>query len=71
MAKTLKVGKSYAGRPPGVVPINISLPREAAELLVQLAATSKGRGDFVARLIFEHQVRQEERRRMMGLIDVT
>ena len=69
MPKTLRAGEAYAGRPPGTVPINISLPREAAELLTQLAATSKGKGDFVARLLFEHQARQEERRRMRELID--
>ena len=71
MPKILKAGESYAGRPAGVVPINITLPREAAELLGQLAATSKGKGDFVARLVFEHAARLDERKRMKELIDAS
>jgi len=53
-----------------MVPINISLPREAAELLTQLAATSKGKGDFVARLVYEHLARLEERQRVQERVAV-
>jgi len=64
MTKRLAPGATYAGRSPEVVPINISLDREAARLIRLLAPTAKGMGRFVSRLVFEHIARLEERQRL-------
>ena len=61
--------KIYAGRPPGVVPLSLSLDREAAELLTKFAPTAKARGRFLSRLLYEHQTRLEERRRLRQALE--
>jgi hypothetical protein len=64
MAKTLELSEHYAGRGDGFVPVNFSLEREAAELLLRVAPGIKSRGRFISRLIYEHAAREEERRRL-------
>jgi hypothetical protein len=44
--------------------MNISMELEAAELLDLLAPSPKTRGQFLARLLFEHAARLEERERI-------
>ena len=64
MSKTIEPGQPYAGRAPGVVPVNLTLDRDAYELLREQAPAKKGYGRFVSRLIYEHHARQEERQRL-------
>jgi hypothetical protein len=58
MARVLDPGESYAGRAPGVVPVNLTIDREAYELLQQHAPGKKTYGRFLSRLIYEHTARQ-------------
>jgi hypothetical protein len=64
MAKTPELAEHYAGRGDGFVPVNFSLERGGAELLMRVAPGTKSRGRFISRLIYEHAARQEERRRI-------
>jgi hypothetical protein len=64
MTTRLPPDAPYAGRSPDVVPLNISLEREAARLIRLLSPTTKGMGRFVSRLVFEHVARLEERQRL-------
>jgi hypothetical protein len=59
----LPTGTPYAGRREDGAVLNITLDREAKELL-QRWAPGKQMGALVARLIYEHQARQEERLRI-------
>lgn len=63
MGKTLAPGKPYTGRAAGVVPVNLTLDRDAYELLQQQAPAKKAYGRFLSRLIYEHVARQQERRK--------
>jgi hypothetical protein len=56
--------KIYTGRAPGVVPVNLTLDKDAYELLQQQAPAKKAYGRFISRLIYEHYARQQERRRL-------
>jgi hypothetical protein len=49
---------------PGVQQVTFMLDKEAYDLLRAYAPTPKGYGRFVSRLIFEYQVRREERQRL-------
>ena len=64
MAKLLIPGQPYTGRAPGVVPVNLTLDKDAYELLRQQAPAKKAYGRFISRLIYEHCVRQAERQRL-------
>lgn len=48
-------------RPSRSVQLNVTLPKEADDLLEQYAATRKGKGAFIARLVYEHVARVEAR----------
>jgi hypothetical protein len=63
----LPPGTPYAGRREDGVVLNITLDRQAKELLQQWAP-GKQMGAMVARLIYEHQARQEERQRLQRLL---
>ena len=43
--------KIYTGRAPGVVPVNLTLDKDAYELLQQQAPAKKAYGRFISRLI--------------------
>ena len=64
MPKTFEIAEHYSGRSDGVVPVNFTLDREAAELLRLVAPGIRTRGRFVSRLIYEFAARQEERQRL-------
>ena len=64
MPKVLVPGQPYAGRAPGVIPVNFTLDKDAYELLQQQAPAKKAYGRFVSRLIYEHFARQQERQRV-------
>jgi hypothetical protein len=68
MGKSEMWAAQYAGRGQGYVPVNLSLDREAAEVLSHVAPGFKSRGRFISRLIFEHVARQEERERLRAQI---
>jgi hypothetical protein len=55
------MSKLYAGRRKNVRPTNLSLDISAAEILDRLAPSPKTKAWFVARLLFEHAARLEER----------
>jgi hypothetical protein len=61
--------KTYAGRPAGVVPLSLSLDREAAALLAHWAPTKKARGRFLSRLLYEHDARMEERQKVRQALE--
>lgn len=54
----------YKGRGKGSIPTNVSLSREAAEILEQHAHGQKGK--MLSRLLFEYQARLDERQRLVG-----
>jgi hypothetical protein len=58
--------KHYVGRRASVRPVNVSLDHEAAELLDRVAPSPKTRGQFLARLLYEHAARLEERQRLLA-----
>ena len=66
IGQPLPPGQGYSGRAPGMAVLNISLPREAKDLLTTWAANKKAMGAMVARLIFEERVRREERTKQEG-----
>jgi hypothetical protein len=68
MPKVLAPGQPYAGRASGVVPLNLSIDRDAVVLLRQLAPTAKGHGRFVSRLIFEYAERKALRDKITGAL---
>ncbi len=53
---------AYRGRSRGSVPTNISLSREAAEILEQHSHGQKGK--MLSRLLFEYQAKLDERQRI-------
>jgi hypothetical protein len=59
--ETSRNQKLYTGRPVGIVPVNLNFPRDAYELLDQLAPTKKSKGFFLSRLLYEYQAQQVER----------
>ena len=59
--------KQYSGRRPDIVNFNLSLDREAAQILHQHCPPgTKAAGRFVSRLLFEHQARVEERTKSLS-----
>jgi hypothetical protein len=63
---TLVPEKQYAGRRDAAVVLNMTIDREAANYLRQfVSGERRTMGRFVARLIYEHVARLEERQRML------
>ena len=60
--------KLYVGRPAGVVPMNVSLSREAAEVLNHLAPSKKARGALLSRVLLEYSTMQAERTRWLDKV---
>jgi hypothetical protein len=54
------MGKRY-GDETGIIQINVKIEREAKIILDRYAPGSKAHGRLIARLLFEHAVRQEAR----------
>ena len=63
LEKFEKLNQLKKHRTEGVVAVNFTLDREAYEVLRAQAPTRKGYGRFLSRLLYEHQVRKEERAR--------
>jgi hypothetical protein len=63
MFTKLAEGEGYSSRPFSVVPVSLSLDRETAQLLIELAPTKKARSAFVGRLLHAEVARREERKR--------
>ena len=61
--RRLAAGQAYSGRREDVAVINCTIDRDAATLLRHYAS-GKTLGRLVARLIFEHHARQQERQRL-------
>jgi hypothetical protein len=58
-AASPSIQKRYKNRHDDAVPVNINLTREAASLLLQYTETHpRGRGQFLSRLIVEHDRRK-------------
>ena len=51
-------------RPLGKIQLNIAVDAEAVELIKTMAASRRGYGDLVSRLVYEERARQEERQRI-------
>lgn len=63
--RQIEPGERYAGRRQDIRPLNISLDREASDLIIQWAGgTGRTLGRFISRLVFEERARREERARL-------
>jgi hypothetical protein len=49
-----------------VVAVNFSIPLDALEILRRYSPGGKAYGGFVARLLFEHEARTQERQRLLN-----
>ena len=68
MPKALAPGELYAHRRPDSTIFQVDIDREAADLLRRYAGPGRTLGRFVARLVYEHHARQEERARLTGVV---
>jgi hypothetical protein len=68
MPAKLPPGQPYSNRPPGVVPTNLSLTREAHTLLRVFAPSSKAHGHFVSRLIEQYAAKHEITRKIQEVL---
>jgi len=65
MPKVLEPDQPYAGRRLDATVLNTTLDSEAVEILHQYAPRGrKSTGAFLSRLLYEHQSRVEERKRL-------
>jgi hypothetical protein len=65
MSKLLELGQAYSGRRPNAIVVNTTLDADAVEILRRYCpAGRKTTGRFLARLLFEHDARQQERQRV-------
>ena len=64
MPKTLAPCAPYAHRRSDVTVVQIEMDREAEALLRHYPGPGKRLGRFVARLVYEHDARMEERTRL-------
>jgi hypothetical protein len=62
--QTTKREKPYAGRRADTAVVNCSMDREAANLLRHYAGGGRKLGAFMAKLVYEYDVRQTERARL-------
>jgi hypothetical protein len=63
MPKPLAPGQSYAHRRTDIIPFQISLDREAFELLHHYAGPGRTISRLLSRLVFEHHARMQEKQR--------
>jgi hypothetical protein len=56
------VNRQYSGRPSGIVPLSLSIEKDAYTLMVTYSPGRKAHGRFLSRLIYEHAAREEARR---------
>jgi hypothetical protein len=61
--------KSWQKNGARIIAVNFSLPQEALEILQRRSPSRRSYGNFVARLLFEHEVREEERQRIREELD--
>ena len=59
----------YTGRPVGIVVKALSLDRDAAKLLEELASSYKNQGQYVSALILAEHARRQERTRLRKLLE--
>lgn len=59
----------YAGRRPDCAVVNLTMDQEALEILERFCPHGRRNlGQFMARLLYEHQARIEERQRLTRLL---
>jgi hypothetical protein len=69
MPKLISPGQAYAGRRDDAVVLNMTLDYEAAVLLRKYAPEGrKGLGRFVARLLYQHDAREQEAQQLHAQI---
>jgi hypothetical protein len=56
--------KSWQKNGTRIVAVNFSLPQEALEILQSCSPSRRSYGNFVARLLYEHWAREQERQRI-------
>lgn len=66
----MHVKVQYVGRPEGVVPMNVSLTREAAEVLNRLAPSKKARGALLSHVLLAYSDLQAERTKWLGKVTI-
>jgi hypothetical protein len=54
----------YKNRPAGIMPVSISMDKEAVAYVKQHAVGAKGMGRFLSRLVYEKIARDDERERL-------
>jgi len=70
MPKMLEPGQPYSTRRPDAVVVNTTLDADAVEILKRYCPPGrKATGKFLARLLFEHDARQQERQRVRERMD--
>jgi hypothetical protein len=70
MPKMLEPGQPYSTRRPDAVVVNTTLDADAVEVLKRYCPPGrKATGKFLARLLFEHDARQQERQRVRERMD--
>ena len=67
MLTKLHEGEAYASRPAHSIPVALSLDRDTALLLDQLAPGKRTRSRYVTQLIHADVARREERQRLRAL----
>ena len=68
MPRTVPPDEAYAGRPKAIIPLQLSLEREALALARQRAISEKALGRYLTRLIYEDVARWEERARLRQVL---
>ena len=70
MPKMLAPDRSYSARRPDAVVVNTTLDAEAVEILKRYCPPGrKATGKFLARLLYEHDARQQERRSIQEQVE--
>jgi hypothetical protein len=69
MPKLIMPGQPYAGRRADAVVVNVTIDQAAATVLRKYCPEGrKGMGKFIARLLYEHDAREQERGRLQARI---
>lgn len=69
MSKLIAPDQRYAGRREDAVVVNVTVDRDAAAILAKYAPEGrKGKGRFLARLLYQYDARRQERERILAVV---
>jgi hypothetical protein len=69
--RSLPDDQCYSGRAPHMAILNVSIPRDARDIVRQYAPSPKNHGLFINRLLYEYAAKMEERARVRQLLQET